>query len=199
MGAADVHLLHETVRHLVALDTMHGSAGLHANAVRTFRTARRRLSVEGARPAVRADLYAAIAEVGEVAAWLSYDSEQQALSSRVANEAILVAELAGDTSMSRFLRSHLSMQATYRGRGAEGLDLADRVLAETPRSRRVVALLRVRHARALGRLGAPAAALGELERARVPRILRTAEQRARRTGAPGWSTAGLREAAETAG
>jgi transcriptional regulator with XRE-family HTH domain len=166
MDAHDVMLLHDTVRHLVALDTMHGSEGLYSNAVRAFRNAHRKLSTVGARATVRCDAHAAVAEVGEVAAWLSYDSEHQEVSRQVANEAMLVAQLAGDTSMCRFLLSHLSMQATYLGRGAEGLDLVDRVMTEGPRSKRVVGMMRVRRARALGQLGDAVGALGELERAR---------------------------------
>lgn len=166
MGDQDVRQLHETVQHLVKLDTMHGSEGLHLTAVHAFRNAHRRLSTVGARPGLGADLRAAIAEVGEVAAWLSYDSEHQDVSRQVATEAALVAELAGDVSMHRFLLSHLSMQATYLGRGAEGLDLAERVIGEDPKSRRVVGMMRVRRARALGQLGDSTEALAELRRAR---------------------------------
>jgi transcriptional regulator with XRE-family HTH domain len=165
MDDRDVQLLHDTVQHLVSLDTMHGSEGLHLTAVRAFRNAYRKLSTVGARPGIRGDVHAAVAEVGEVAAWLSYDSEHHEVSRQVANEAMLVAQLAGDTSMYRFLLSHLSMQATFLGRGAEGLQLADRVIAEGPKSRRVVGMMRIRRARALGQLGDSAQALTELERA----------------------------------
>ncbi|GAB1641061.1 hypothetical protein KRMM14A1259_14840 [Krasilnikovia sp. MM14-A1259] len=162
----DVRHLHETVQHLVALDTLHGSESLHATAVRAFRNAHRRLATAGAAPTARSDLQAVIAEVGEVAAWLAYDSEQQDVSREIANEALLVARMAGDSSMQRFLLSHLSMQATYLERGTEALDLADQVIAERPRSRRVVGMMRVRRARALGQLGDGTRALAELDRAR---------------------------------
>lgn len=167
MGEQDIEDLRATVHHLVALDTLHGSDGLYGSAVRAFRTAHRRLSTVGARPGLRADVHAAVAEVGEVAAWLSYDSEHQDVSRQVAHDARLVAQLAGDTSMARFLLSHLSMQATYLGRGAEGLDLADRVIAEEPHSKRVVGMMRVRRARALGQLGDARTALDELRCART--------------------------------
>jgi transcriptional regulator with XRE-family HTH domain len=71
MDAHDVMLLHDTVRHLVALDTMHGSEGLYSNAVRAFRNAHRKLSTVGARATVRCDAHAAVAEVGEVAGFSS--------------------------------------------------------------------------------------------------------------------------------
>jgi transcriptional regulator with XRE-family HTH domain len=166
MGDDDILRLHDTVQHLVALDTMHGSDGLYSNAVRAFRNAHRKLSTVGARPGLRGDVHAAVAEVGEVAAWLSYDSEHHDVSRQVAGEAMLVAQLGGDTNMYRFLVSHLSMQASYLGRGAESLELANRVMAETPKSKRVVGMMRVRRARALGRLGDGTAALAELGRAK---------------------------------
>lgn len=56
------------------------------------------------------------------------------------------------------------MQAVYLGHGAEALQIADRILGEAPRSGRVVGMLRLRRARALGELGARAEALAELER-----------------------------------
>lgn len=166
MSADDAQRLYDTVRHLVALDTAHGSDGLFHSAIRAFETARARLARVGAREPDRADIHAALAEVGEVAAWLAYDSEHHDDSRRVATEAMIVAQTVGDTSMERFIVSHLSMQATYLGRGAEGLALSDRVIAEQPRSRRVVGLMRVRRARALARLGNGRRALAELEIAR---------------------------------
>ncbi|GID92581.1 helix-turn-helix domain-containing protein [Amorphoplanes digitatis] len=166
MSADDVQHLRDTVHHLVALDTAHGSGGLHLSAIRAFQTARSRLARVGVRAGDRSDVHAALAEVGEVAAWLAYDSEHQDDSRRIATEAMLVAQTAGDTSMARFLASHLSMQATYLGRGAEGLALADRVIAERPKSRRVVGMMRVRRARALAQLGDGRRALAELEKAR---------------------------------
>lgn len=166
MGADDAQHLLDTIEHLVALDTAHGSAGLYSSAIRAFETVQARLARVGARDPDRADIHAALAEVGEVAAWLAYDSEHHDDSRRVATEAMVVAQTVGDTSMERFIISHLSMQATYLGRGAEGLALADRVIAEQPRSRRVVGLMRVRRARALAKLGDGRRALGELEIAR---------------------------------
>ncbi|GIE75790.1 hypothetical protein Aph02nite_17400 [Actinoplanes philippinensis] len=166
MGANDIEHLHETVRHLVALDTAHGSAGLHITALAAFNANRDRLARVGARNPDHADVHAAVAEVGEVAAWLAYDSDQQEDSRRAATEALLIAQRAGDTSMARFLSSHLSMQATYLGQGAEGLAIADQVIAEQPRSKRVVGLMRVRRARALARLGDGQRALAEFNLAR---------------------------------
>jgi transcriptional regulator with XRE-family HTH domain len=166
MDDDDLERLHDTVRHLVALDTLHGSEGLYASAARAFRASLRRLAQAGAEPGVRADIHAALAEVGEVAAWLAYDSDKHQLSRDVATEALLVADLAGDTSMRRFLMSHLAMQSVFLGRPAEALDLTGRVISEEPRSKRVIGMMRVRRARALGGRGQMSEALRELTLAR---------------------------------
>ena len=162
---ADAERIRDTIAHLVSLDTAHGSDGLHGVAARAFRSEADHLAVAGATTAADADIKAAVAELGEVAAWLAYDAEQQDTSRAVASEALLIARMAGDTSMERFLLSHLSMQAVYLGRGAEGLAIADRVLADEPMSERVRGMFAVRRARALALLGS-GEALDELGRAR---------------------------------
>ncbi|NMO53094.1 helix-turn-helix transcriptional regulator [Actinoplanes sp. TBRC 11911] len=163
LGDRDIERLRDTIRHLVALDTLHGSEGLAGSASRTFRGTRDRLGVAGVRPHQRDDLLVTLAELGEVAAWLAFDSEHQDASRRIATEAVLLAQAAGDTSMVRFLMNHLSMQAVYLGRPAEALDLAGRVLADDPHSPRVTGMMRVRRARALAQLGDPIDALRELK------------------------------------
>jgi transcriptional regulator with XRE-family HTH domain len=163
LGDHDIERLRDTIRHLVALDTLHGSEGLAGNASRTFRGTRNRLGIAGVRPHARDDLLVTLAELGEVAAWLAFDSEHQDASRRLATEAVLLAQAAGDTSMVRFLMNHLSMQAVYLGRPAEALDLAGRVLADDPHSPRVTGMMRVRRARALAQLGDPIDALRELK------------------------------------
>lgn len=166
MDSTDVERLHDTVRHLVALDTAHGSEGLYSNAARAFRTAQHRLASAGAAPDSRSDVHAALAELGEVAAWLAYDGDRHDLSRQVATDSILIAQTVGDTSMVRFLMSHLAMQAVYLGRPQEALDLTGRVISSEPRSKRVTGMMRVRRARALGVLGDQETALAELAVAR---------------------------------
>lgn len=161
----DVAGFRATIGRLVELDTAHGSEGLHITAARAFRDADRQLAEAGARQGHASDVAAAVAELGEVAAWLAYDAEEQAESRRLATEALLVARMAGDTSMERFLLSHLAMQAVYLDRGAEAKAISERVLAEEPRSRRVRGMFHVRRARALGLLRARDEGLAELRAA----------------------------------
>lgn len=163
---ADVQSIRDRIAHLVALDTAHGGGDLHKVALRAFTGAARRLADGTYRPGVEKDLQAAVAELGQVAAWLAYDAEDQEASRRVATDAAMIARLAGDTAMERFILSHLSMQSAYCGRGREAINVADRVLAEEPVSRRLTGMFHLRRARGLAALGAGTEALKELDIAR---------------------------------
>lgn len=167
LTADDAVQLHATIDHLVSLDTAHGSAGLDGIAARAFRQAQQRAATTGVAPAAAADVHAAVAELGEVAAWIAYDAEEQASSRELATEALLLARLAGDKHLERFILSHVAMQSVYTGRFGEALAIADRVLAEEPVSRRVEGMFRLRRARALGGLGAGTEALAEMATARA--------------------------------
>lgn len=166
LNGDDVERIRGTITNLVRLDTAHGSEGLHQVAERAFYAEQNRAATAGIVPAVTSDVQSAIAELGEVAAWLAYDAEAQPASRRIATEALLLARLAGDRAMERFILSHLAMQAVYVDRPAEALCIADRVIAEGPVSKRVVAMFRVRRARALGGLGVEAEAVADVRRAR---------------------------------
>jgi hypothetical protein len=167
LGLDHVGHVRGTIARLVDLDTAHGSDGLDKVAARAFYESQRRAGTVGVEPAAAADVHAAIAELGEVAAWLAYDAEEQDASRRLATEALLQARIAGDRDMERFLLSHLAMQAVYVERPAEGLAIADRVLAEQPKSKRVEAMFRLRRARAIGALGGTTEGLAELHQARA--------------------------------
>ncbi|GGJ96747.1 hypothetical protein GCM10010123_28450 [Pilimelia anulata] len=159
----DIAALYRTIDDLVTLDTIRGSTGLAPRAAAEFRTAAARL---GADPRAARDAAAVVAELGEVAAWIAHDADDQPASRRLAGEALLIARRAGDVNMERFLVSHLSMQAAHLGRGTEALALADRALAGGPRSKRVRAMFAVRRARGLALLGDRDAALDALAAAR---------------------------------
>ncbi|GGK32391.1 hypothetical protein GCM10010124_26470 [Pilimelia terevasa] len=163
----DIAAVHGAIGQLVATDTAHGSTGLAERAAAAFRDVESRLATAGADPHAGRDAAAAVAELGEVAAWVSYDADEQGLSRQLATDALLVAQAAGDADMQRFLASHLSMQSAYVGRGAEALAIADRALAEQPASPRVRAMFMVRRARALAVLGDMAGALAEIAHARA--------------------------------
>lgn len=161
LGDDDAAKARDTVNHLVALDTLHGSNGLVPLAVRTFRAAADQLAVVGGTPDVRS----AVADLGAAAAWITADAVDRDQSKGIALEALAQADLAGDTRMHRFLLSHLSMVSEHASRYADALAYADRALVEQPRDPRVRAMFQVRRARALSGLGAPREALDALDRA----------------------------------
>lgn len=150
-----------TTRHLVALDTAHGSDGLVDFATRAFRTVADRLAVVGG----AADVRVAVADLGAVAAWITADAVRREQSRAIALEALALADLVGDNRMHRFLLSHLSMVSEHAGRYADAVAYADRALAEEPDNPRVRAMFEVRRARGLSGLGASTEALAAWDRA----------------------------------
>lgn len=164
LGDEDAAALRSTLGHLVGLDIALGSDGLVPVATRAYRTAADRLAVHGTRGS-DSDIRSAIADLGICASWVAADAVEHATARAVGIEALVMAELAGDTRLRRFLLSHLSMLAEHGGRGAEALAYADRALAEDPGDPRVQAMFSVRRARALSLLGADDQAVAAWERA----------------------------------
>jgi DNA-binding SARP family transcriptional activator len=164
--AADVAGLRATIAHLVALDIAYGGEGLAEAATQAFADAQRRLAGGGHPASVERDLYAAVAELGEVASWLLYDARQPTRSRQAAVEALLTARLAGDRGMEQFLLSHLSMLDLADGRLGEAVRLADFGLDGAPAGR-VAAMFHLRRGRALAAMGRGRDALAAMRRART--------------------------------
>jgi transcriptional regulator with XRE-family HTH domain len=152
-----------TTRQIIDLDTRHGGDDLLALATRSFRTGHSRLA---ATPDDH-ELGSAVAEAGQVAAWVAYDTDRQQLSRSLHEEAVFVARLAGDCGMELFLLSSLAMQATYVGNGREALRIADNALERHNLRGRTATLFHARRARALALAGDRPRALGTLARARA--------------------------------
>lgn len=151
----------DTMRHLVALDTLHGSDGLVPMATRAFRTAADQLAIVGG----TADVRSAVADLGAAAAWITADAVERDQSRAIGLEALALADMAGDTRMHRFLLSHLSMVSEHAGRYGDALAYAERILADEPDSPRVLAMVEIRRARALSGLGAHTEAIAAWDRA----------------------------------
>lgn len=150
-----------TTEHLVALDTLQGSAGLSPVAVRAFRNAADRLAVAGGTPEARS----AVADLGAAAAWITADDAKRDQSRTLALEALAVADMANDARLHRFLLSHLSMVSEHGGRFGDALAYAERLQHENIGDPRVRAMIDVRRARALSGLGAHTEALDAWDRA----------------------------------
>lgn len=163
LTADDAEELHVVIGRLVAVDTDRGADDLADLALCTFTQAQQRLATHNT--TVTRDLYAAVAELGEVAGWLCYDADRPEESRRVSVEALLTARLAGDRGMEQFLVGHLSMLDLYQHRAGEALRLADMALESEPVGR-AAAMFHLRRGRALADLGTDREALAELSRAR---------------------------------
>ncbi|HEY8524244.1 MAG TPA: helix-turn-helix transcriptional regulator [Acidimicrobiales bacterium] len=164
-SASYVESVRANARRLIELDTSYGGDDLARLAARAFRSAYERLASGLYVPGVERDLQAAIGELGQVAAWIAYDSDKQQLSRQLTNEALLHSRMAGDRRMELCELGQLAMQAVHLGRPAEALRIADEVIDSDPPSPRIDAVFRIRRARALAQMGDRSRSLREHDRA----------------------------------
>ncbi|MFJ6832838.1 MFS transporter [Streptomyces sp. NPDC091209] len=120
-------------------------------------------------------LFGASAELTRLAGWMAFDTGQQEAAQRYYIQALRLARAAADVPLGGYVLASMSLQATYRGFGDEGVDLAQ---AAVERNRglataRTMSFFRLVEARAHARAGdaqaagtALKAAEGWLERAR---------------------------------
>jgi transcriptional regulator with XRE-family HTH domain len=94
-----VEAIHDTIRHLVALEVRHGGDDVAPLAQRAFESARRRPAAGGHNRSLDRDLTAAVGELAEVAAWLLHDADDQEGARRLNIEALLLSRLSGDRSI----------------------------------------------------------------------------------------------------
>ncbi|MFG2498147.1 MFS transporter [Streptomyces sp. NPDC048441] len=120
-------------------------------------------------------LFGASAELTRLAGWMAFDTGQQEAAQRYYIQALRLARAAADVPLGGYVLASMSLQATYRGFGDEGVDLAQAALERnrglaTARTMSFFCLVEARaHARASDAQAAGAAlraAEGWLERAR---------------------------------
>ncbi|MGW5867570.1 MFS transporter [Streptomyces sp. NPDC055239] len=120
-------------------------------------------------------LFGASAELTRLAGWMAFDTGQQEAAQRYYIQALRLARAAADVPLGGYVLASMSLQATYRGFGDEGVDLAQAALERnrglaTARTMSFFRLVEARaHARANDAQAAGAAlraAEGWLERAR---------------------------------
>ncbi|MGH3973756.1 MAG: hypothetical protein ACRDS9_10595 [Pseudonocardiaceae bacterium] len=166
VGADYVESLHETIKHLAALDGVHGGADIAPLALRGFHRAQLILREGRYEPACERDLEAVTAEIGELSGWLLFDAERHEESRQVNAEALTLARIAGDMSMEWFVLSNQALASVHTGRNREALRIAQSMTRGHDPPRRVRALFDVRAARALAALGDSISALRAFDRAR---------------------------------
>ncbi|MFD9910549.1 MFS transporter [Streptomyces sp. NPDC059063] len=120
-------------------------------------------------------LFGATAELTRLAGWMAFDTGQQEAAQRYYIQALRLARAAADVPLGGYVLASMSLQATYRGFGDEGVDLAQAALERNRglATARTMSFFRLVEARAHARANdAPAAgaalraAEGWLERAR---------------------------------
>ncbi|MDH6226258.1 MULTISPECIES: MFS transporter [Streptomyces] len=105
-------------------------------------------------------LFGASAELTRLAGWMAFDTGQQEAAQRYYIQALRLARAAADVPLGGYVLASMSLQATYRGFGDEGVDLAQ---AAVERNRglataRTMSFFRLVEARAHARAGDAAAA-----------------------------------------
>ena len=139
--ADSVEALHAAIGRFARLDAQLGSGAVAPSVLRSFRAAQQVLRTGRYVRAVRRDLQAVTAEMGELAGWMLFDGLRLTQARRINAEALLLARAAGDTAMTWFVLSNEALVCTGSGHYGEALRIS-RHFAEDPRvPRRVRALL----------------------------------------------------------
>ncbi|MFI6943820.1 MFS transporter [Streptomyces sp. NPDC050418] len=120
-------------------------------------------------------LFGATAELTRLAGWMAFDTGQQEAAQRYYIQALRLARAAADVPLGGYVLASMSLQATYRGFGDEGVDLAQAALERNRglATARTMSFFHLVEARAQARAGeahaagvALKAAEGWLERSR---------------------------------
>ncbi|SEG79001.1 Helix-turn-helix domain-containing protein [Thermomonospora echinospora] len=157
-----VRYLRACLEQLQDQDRIIGGASLRAQALRLFGRARAMLDESDYTEQVGRELLVVTADLGVVAAWLAYDSGDQATARALYGEAELMAGSAADNELLVHVYANMAQQATHlariterRGRAREALRFADRA-ADAARhlpSPALHALIALRQAGAHAQLG----------------------------------------------
>ncbi|MEU5307649.1 MFS transporter [Streptomyces sp. NPDC021562] len=176
VGHSDVQKLREAAEDARRWDSKYGGGDWRSSMVpECLRVEAAPLLLGAYSDEVGRALFGASAELTRLAGWMAFDTGQQEAAQRYYIQALRLARAAADVPLGGYVLASMSLQATYRGFGDEGVDLAQ---AAVERNRglataRTMSFFRLVEARAHARAGdAPAAgaalkaAEGWLERAR---------------------------------
>ncbi|MGQ4438963.1 MFS transporter [Streptomyces violaceoruber] len=112
-------------------------------------------------------LFGASAELTRLAGWMAFDTGQQEAAQRYYIQALRLARAAADVPLGGYVLASMSLQATYRGFGDEGVDLAQAALERNRglATARTMSFFRLVEARAHARAGDAVAAGAALKAA----------------------------------
>ncbi|GAB2833220.1 MFS transporter [Streptomyces chlorus] len=176
VGHSDVRKLREAAEDARRWDSKYGGGDWRSSMVpECLRVEAAPLLLGSYADDVGRSLFGASAELTRLAGWMAFDTGQQEAAQRYYIQALRLARAAADVPLGGYVLASMSLQATYRGFGDEGVDLAQAALERnrglaTARTMSFFRLVEARaHARAGDALAAGAAlraAEGWLERSR---------------------------------
>ncbi|WP_031484487.1 hypothetical protein [Streptomyces bicolor] len=176
VGHSDVQKLREAAEDARRWDSKYGGGDWRSSMVpECLRVEAAPLLLGSYSDEVGRALFGASAELTRLAGWMAFDTGQQEAAQRYYIQALRLARAAADVPLGGYVLASMSLQATYRGFGDEGVDLAQAALERNRglATARTMSFFRLVEARAHARAGdaqaagaALKAAEGWLERSR---------------------------------
>ncbi|MEU8591342.1 MFS transporter [Streptomyces sp. NPDC048664] len=176
VGHSDVQKLREAAEDARRWDSKYGGGDWRSSMVpECLRVEAAPLLLGSYSDEVGRALFGASAELTRLAGWMAFDTGQQEAAQRYYIQALRLARAAADVPLGGYVLASMSLQATYRGFGDEGVDLAQAALERNRglATARTMSFFRLVEARAHARAGdaqaagtALKSAEGWLERAR---------------------------------
>ncbi|MEU9990734.1 MFS transporter [Streptomyces sp. NPDC048045] len=176
VGHSDVQKLREAAEDARRWDSKYGGGDWRSSMVpECLRVEAAPLLLGAYSDEVGRALFGATAELTRLAGWMAFDTGQQEAAQRYYIQALRLARAAADVPLGGYVLASMSLQATYRGFGDEGVDLAQAALERNRglATARTMSFFRLIEARAHARAGdaqaagaALKAAEGWLERSR---------------------------------
>ncbi|MGW2492715.1 MFS transporter [Streptomyces sp. NPDC001606] len=176
VGHSDVRKLREAAEDARRWDSKYGGGDWRSSMVpECLRVEAAPLLLGAYSDEVGRALFGATAELTRLAGWMAFDTGQQEAAQRYYIQALRLARAAADVPLGGYVLASMSLQATYRGFGDEGVDLAQAALERNRglATARTMSFFRLVEARAHARAGdaqaagaALKAAEGWLERSR---------------------------------
>lgn len=121
---ADVDRIRQTVRAFRQLDRDQGGGELRDTVVRHLAGVTRTKLAGSYTESVGRSLFSAVAELTELAGWLSFDSGRHALAQRYHIQALRLAQAGDDQCYGANVLANMACQAVYLGHGWEAVQLA---------------------------------------------------------------------------
>ncbi|GHE32800.1 MFS transporter [Streptomyces thermocarboxydus] len=168
VGHSDVRKLREAAEDARRWDSKYGGGDWRSSMVpECLRVEAAPLLLGSYSDDVGRSLFGAAAELTRLAGWMAFDTGQQEAAQRYYIQALRLARAAADVPLGGYVLASMSLQATYRGFGDEGVDLAQAALERNRglATARTLSFFRLVEARAHARAGDAQAAGAALKSA----------------------------------